>query len=212
MPDLLRSFVFALESSLGGVEVGTFRKCSGVESETEIIEYKEATKDGKILIRKVPGSMKWGDITLERRIDSSRALWEWRKQVLDGDIDTARRHGSIVIKDSQMTEVARWNFENGWVSKWTGADLDAGSNEIATEKVVICHEGVVRALACTPSTRPHCPRGMSTATETCTAPGVVLLHAGVAQRRDLAPEPHHGLIFARRQRTGQRNLGFERGR
>jgi phage tail-like protein len=143
MPDLTPSFIFVLE--VDSVEMGSFRKCSGIESETETIEYKEATKDGKMIIRKVPGAMKWADITMERRIDDSKALWEWRKQVIEGDIDSARRHGSIVAKNSKMEEVARWNFENGWPSKWTGADFDAGSNEVATEKVVITHEGLIRA-------------------------------------------------------------------
>ena len=60
-----------------------------------------------------------------RRIDETTSLWEWRKQVIDGDIDAARRNGSIVAKNSKMEEVARWNFEAGWPSKWTGADFDA---------------------------------------------------------------------------------------
>ena len=143
MPDLMTSFNLVLE--IGGVELASFRKCTGVEAETETIEYKEATKDGKMIIRKVPGAMKWSDITLERRIDESKALWEWRKQVEDGDIDAARRDGSIVIKDSQKKEVARWNFIAGWPSKWTGAELDAGGNEVATEKIVITHEGLNRS-------------------------------------------------------------------
>ena len=63
----------------------------------------------------------------------------------DQSIVLVRRHGSIVAKDSKMTEVARWNFEFGWPSKWTGAEFDAGSNDIATEKVVITHEGLIRA-------------------------------------------------------------------
>lgn len=143
MPDLVTTFTFILE--IDSVELGSFRKCSGIESETETIEYKEATKDGKMIIRKVPGAMKWSDITLERRIDNSTMLWEWRKEVIEGDIDTARRNGSIVVKDSTHTEVARWNFTAGWPSKWTGADFDAGANDVATEKVVITHEGLVRA-------------------------------------------------------------------
>jgi phage tail-like protein len=143
MPDLLTTFSFVLE--IDGVEMASFRKCSGVESETETIEYKEATKDGKIIYRKVPGAMKWSDITLERRIDESKKLWEWRKKVEEGDIDGARRDGSIVIKDSKKKEVARWNFERGWPSKWTGAELDAGANDVATEKVVVTHEGLHRA-------------------------------------------------------------------
>jgi phage tail-like protein len=143
MPDLMTTFAFVLE--IDGVEMASFRKCSGVEAETETIEYKEATKDGKMIIRKVPGAMKWSDITLERRVDSSTALWDWRKQVEEGDVDTARRSGSIVIKDSQQKEVARWDFDMGWPSKWTGAELDAGGNEVATEKVVITHEGLRRS-------------------------------------------------------------------
>ena len=143
MADLMTTFSFVLE--VDGVEMASFRKCSGVEAETETIEYKEATKDGRMIIRKVPGAMKWSDITLERRIDSSKALWEWRKQVEEGDVDSARRNGSIVIKDSKKTEVARWSFTAGWPSKWTGAELDAGGNEVATEKVTITHEGLIRA-------------------------------------------------------------------
>jgi phage tail-like protein len=92
VPDLIASFKFALE--IDGVNMGYFKKVAGIESETEVIEYKEATKDGKMIIRKVPGAMKWGDITLDRRIDTSVALWEWRKQVIDGDVDGARRNGS----------------------------------------------------------------------------------------------------------------------
>jgi phage tail-like protein len=143
MPDLTPTFIFVLE--IDSVEMGSFRKCSGIESETETIEYKEATKEGRMIIRKVPGAMKWSDITLERRIDETTSLWEWRKQVIEGDIDGARRNGAIVCKNSKQEEVARWEFTSGWPSKWTGADFDAGSNDIATEKVVITHEGLVRA-------------------------------------------------------------------
>src|SRR5256885_7345207 len=107
MPDLTPSFIFVLE--VDSVELGSFRKVSGIESETETIEYKEATKDGKMIIRKVPGAMKWSDITLERRIDNSQDLWNWRKKVIDGNIDDARRHGSIYAKDSQMNVVAQWD-------------------------------------------------------------------------------------------------------
>lgn len=143
MPDLTTTFKFALE--VDNVNIGFFRKCAGIESETEIIEFKEATAEGRMIIRKVPGAMKWGDITLDRRIDTAKDLWEWRKQVIDGDVDSARRNGSIVAYDSMGGEVARWNFEAGWPSKWKGADFDASTNDVATESVTITHEGLMRA-------------------------------------------------------------------
>lgn len=143
MPDLLTTFSFHVE--LDGVDIGAFKEASGVESETEIIEYKEATKGGKMIIRKVPGAMKWNNFTLKRGIDSSLALWNWRKKVEDGEIDDARSNGSIVLYDSTTTEVARWNFENAWPSKWKGADLNAGEDQVAIEEVTVTHEGLRRA-------------------------------------------------------------------
>lgn len=143
MPDLMTTFSFHVE--LDGVDIGAFKEASGVESETEIIEYKEATDKGKMIIRKVPGAMKWSDITLKKRIDSSIDLWAWRQEVEQGDIDKARRTGSIVLYDSKQTEVARWNFDQGWPSKWKGADLNAGEDQIAVEEITITHEGLERA-------------------------------------------------------------------
>jgi len=143
MPDLMTTFKFALE--VGGVQMGTFRKASGIESESETIEFKEVTKEGKVITRFAPGARKYTQITFERRLDGSSDLWSWRKQVEDGDIDKARRDGSIVVRDSMDKEVARWNFVAGWPCKWTGAELDAGANEIATESVTIAHEGLERA-------------------------------------------------------------------
>jgi phage tail-like protein len=97
MPDLTTTSVFVLE--VDGQQLGSFRKCSGIENESEIIEYKEVTKEGRMIIRKIPGSQKWSDITLERRVDTDKGLWEWRKQVLDGDIDTARFHRREELQD-----------------------------------------------------------------------------------------------------------------
>lgn len=143
MPDAFTTFSFHVE--LDGVDIGAFKEASGIESETEIIEYKEATEKGKMIIRKVPGAMKWSDITLKKRIDASTELWDWRRQVEEGDIDGARRTGSIVLYDSRHDEVARWNFEQAWPSKWKGADLDAGEDQVAVEEITITHERLERA-------------------------------------------------------------------
>ena len=143
MPDLMTSFNFVLE--LGGVEMASFRKCSGVESETETIEYKEATKDGRMIIRKVPGAMKWSDITLERRIDESKALWEWHQAMLQGKVSDARRDGSVILKSYDGSEVARYNFTNAWISKISTGNLKAGANEVLMEEASLVCESFERA-------------------------------------------------------------------
>ena len=56
MPDLLTTSAFFIE--IDGVTVAQFKEASGIDSETNVIEYKESTESGKLLIRKVPGSPK----------------------------------------------------------------------------------------------------------------------------------------------------------
>ncbi|GAB2681712.1 phage tail protein [Thalassiella azotivora] len=143
MPDLMTTNTFTLE--VGGVTIATFRKVTGLTYKTEVIESKEVTKEGKMIIRKVPGATKWEPLVLERRVDEAKMLEEWRQEVLAGNIDKARRDGSIVQFNSMLEEVARWNFEKGWPSDWSASDLDAGTNSIATEKVTIQHERLYRA-------------------------------------------------------------------
>jgi phage tail-like protein len=139
---LLTTFSFHVE--IDGLDIGAFKEASGVDSETEIIEYKETGKNGVMIIKKLPGAMKWADITLKKCIDSSLYLWNWRHQVEMGDIKGARRTGSIVLYDSEGSEVGRWNFRDGWPSKWKGADLNAGENNVAVEEISITHEGMER--------------------------------------------------------------------
>lgn len=142
-PAPLTSSSFHVE--LDGLDIGSFKECSGVDSETEIIEYKEVGQNGVMVIRKLPGAMKWSNITLKKSIDNQKTLWDWRKQIEDGKIADARKNGSIVLYDAAGTEVARWNFRDGWPSTWKGANLNASDNMVAIEEVVITHEGLERA-------------------------------------------------------------------
>ena len=140
--DPLTGYHFYLE--LDGITEAQFRECSGLDSESNIIEFKEAGKGGVTVIKKVPGELKWSNIVLKRGVTGDMKLWEWRKQVEDGDVDKARKNGSIVLYDQRNSEIARYNFEAGWPSKITGPQLNANNNDIAIEEVTIAHEGLKR--------------------------------------------------------------------
>ena len=49
-----------------GKIVGAFRECSGLGSENEIVEEKASGPKDEPIMKKIPGRMKWGDITLKR--------------------------------------------------------------------------------------------------------------------------------------------------
>jgi phage tail-like protein len=121
-----------------------FRECSGIGSETELIEYKASGQNDFHTIQMVPGRLKWQVINLKRGITESMDAWTWRKMVEDGKVNAARSDGSIVMVDQTGAEVARWNFIRGWPRKISGPSLNSSTNEIGVEELEIVHEGLIR--------------------------------------------------------------------
>lgn len=140
--DPIVSFNFGVE--LSGKATGYFTECSGLGSETEVIEHKVVGENGKEFIRKIPGRLKWGDITLKRGVTTNLDMWEWRQQVVDGDVKGARKNGSIVMYDQDGTEVARWDFEKAWPSKISGPTAKSDDNVVSIEEFVLVHEFIKR--------------------------------------------------------------------
>jgi phage tail-like protein len=135
--DPYAAFNFLVE--IDGMTVGGFSECSGLTMETDPIEYRNGDED--ITVRKLPGLKKFTNISLKRGFTDSKALWEWRKMVMDGQ--TERKSGSIVLLNESREEALRWTFREGWPNKLEGATLNAKNNEVAIETLEICHEGLV---------------------------------------------------------------------
>ncbi|MEW6583290.1 MAG: phage tail protein [Actinomycetota bacterium] len=131
--------------SIGGKEgIGNFRECQGLDSENSVIEHTSVDEQGRPVIRKVAGPLKWSNITLKRGVDESADLWQWRDQVIKEGPDKARTDGFIELLDYTGSPIARWKFVQGWPIKYTGASLDPKSSEVAVEEVQIAHEGLER--------------------------------------------------------------------
>jgi phage tail-like protein len=140
--DPLVSFHFMID--IGGEIQGYFSEVTGLGSESEVIETKVVNPKGIEIVKKIPGRLKWGDITLKRGITSNMDMWTWRQKVEEGKINDARKNGSIVMFDQELAEKARWNFINGWPSKISGPTPKADSNEIGVEELTITHELIKR--------------------------------------------------------------------
>jgi phage tail-like protein len=131
-------FNFQIELSGIGI-VGGFSEVSGLTTDSNIIEYREGSeKFGTV--RKLPGLIKYSNIVLKRGWTQDQSLWTWRKLVLDGQ--TSRTHGSIILLDESRAVALRWNFREGWPSKWEGPALNGKTSEVAIEMMEIAHEGL----------------------------------------------------------------------
>jgi len=133
---------FAIEFQ--GQVTGAFRECSGLGSENEVVESKMNGMDGKPVVKKIPGNLKWNNITLKQGITDDMDMWKWRKLIEEGKIEEARKNGSIVLFSQAGQEIARWDFVNAWPSKINGPSVNATSNEVAIEELELAHEGYER--------------------------------------------------------------------
>lgn len=140
--DPLVSAWFGLEFQ--GVVTGAFRECTGLGSENEVVEYKASGPDGKQVIKKVPGRLKWNNITLKRGITDTMDMWKWRQLVEQGDMQAARKNGTVTMFNQKNEPIAKWDFTNAWPSKLTGPSANAANNEVAIEELEITHEGYER--------------------------------------------------------------------
>src|ERR1700753_480130 len=138
--DAVRNFNFMVE--VDGIVQGSFTECSGLSTTTEVIETREGGDN--VTVRKLPGKTTYENISLKWGLTDSTELWDWRQQIIDGNV--VRKNGSIVVFDlANSTEVVRWNFIRAWPTKGEGPPFSAKGNDIAIATLVLAHEGLSRA-------------------------------------------------------------------
>jgi len=123
------TFRFAVQ--IGGVDEAVFSECTLPSLEVEVLEQKEGGyNNGTHLL---PGRVKAGRITLKRGIAQSTELLKWYRDVANGKLKEAERNVSVVMYDSMLNEVMRWDFDRAYPVKWTAPTFKAGENTIAIE-------------------------------------------------------------------------------
>lgn len=140
--DALTTHVYQIE--IDGITLAQFQEVSGISIERQVIEHRSTLPGGQEEIKKMIGPTKYGDVTLKRGMTDDTQLYDWMVQVVEGQLDQARRNGSIVQYDTQYNEINRWNFVNGWPSKWEAPSHKANANEVAVETVTLTVERIER--------------------------------------------------------------------
>ena len=138
------NFLLEIQGIIGDTKViiGGFKSVSGMDSETEVIEFKQGNDK---VVRKKPGRTTYSNIVLERGYTATDDLFKWRKNIEDGVID--RRSGTITVLDNDgETIVAQFNFYEAWPAKWTVPEVDSEKSGMAIEKIELAVEKVERVL------------------------------------------------------------------
>lgn len=143
-----RTNEFVLE--IDGIESPGITKVAGIsEGETGTIEQYDG---GTNKVHKISsGIVKFDSLTLERNMDGSSAdgaFKDWFLSMfkLDGSgkgSSTTRKNGSI-IKRQFGEEVLRFAFYGAWVKSSKFSDLEAGTENMLKQTIILEHEGLER--------------------------------------------------------------------
>lgn len=137
-PDPYKVFQFVVE--INGTQVGGFSEVTGLEVRTEFDEYREGGVND--YVHKIAKETRYPNLTLKRGITDATELWEWHRQVVEGNIQ--RRTVSVVLLNSRREEKWRWVFRDAYPVKWNGSDLNASGNTVAVESVELAHHGMTK--------------------------------------------------------------------
>jgi phage tail-like protein len=121
---------------------GTFKACSGIGSVSEVIENRPTGKDGKQVVQKIPGRLKWSDVTLSRGLTTDQSLNQWRQEVIDGRVADARKKCTITVLNQAGQPMAVWDLNNAWPS---GLIINQEkSGDPLVEEMTVTYESAVR--------------------------------------------------------------------
>lgn len=137
----LPQFYFVVE--INGFEPMHFQEVSGLETETQVIEYRHGNSPQFSTI-KMPGIAKTGNITMKKGIfKSDSKLWDWMKEVKMNTINRVKVTISLLDENGKPTMV--WTLANAWPVKIISTDLKSDGIEVAVETLEMAHEGLTIA-------------------------------------------------------------------
>jgi phage tail-like protein len=130
---------FHFQVEWGGTKIG-FTEVSGLDVETEIVEYRDGSSPEYSKI-KMPGMQKYSNLTLKRgTFKSDNEYYSWWNTVKLNTIE--RRDITISLLNEDHDPVVTWKVKSAWPTKIQSTDLKSDGNEVAIESMEIVHEGL----------------------------------------------------------------------
>ncbi len=134
-----RNFRFRLE--IDGLDAGSFSEVSGFDATIDVVEYR-AGDDPAITPTKLPGLIKYGNITLKWGAAETMVLYDWLIDITEGTIE--KKTVTLTALDEEGSPAASWRCINAWPVKYTAPDFNGTASEVAIETIELAHEGMTR--------------------------------------------------------------------
>jgi phage tail-like protein len=139
-PDAVAELRFLV--TLGSITIGRFRECTGIAVEVETKDYMEGGLND--YVHKLPTRVKYPNVVLKRGVTHESALLDWFNKTR-ADYPGNWQQVTIQLLGPAAVPVQSWQFMDAYPVKWTGPNLNASSNQIATETLEMVHKGFKKA-------------------------------------------------------------------
>jgi phage tail-like protein len=121
----------------GDVTITMIQSVSGISESNAVEGTAFQDKQGS------PNRPKWwsrattyGDITLQRVLDTEQVFNDWRKEVKEGD-KAAKKALTVTALTADLDTVGVWSLEGAWPSSMSVAGMESGSDAQSYESITL---------------------------------------------------------------------------
>jgi len=138
---------------IDGSMISNLTSVDGLSVELEKADVTQRIEKGGFVQHVAMSKPKWtGELTVKRLapLDATNdPLWKWFNTIREGGMSAhnragERKDGSVVVYDTTLTEIGRWNFYQAWPSKIANDGFDVTKNEPVAESITIQYEKLER--------------------------------------------------------------------
>ena len=130
--------------------MAAFTEVSGIEATVDVIEFRQGNAHSLAPV-KIPGLVKHGNITLKLGYTIGNGFKAWVKDCISETRGAMPRKMVTIelldIRDGSPNSAYEsvrgnitWILKEAWVTKYSGADLNATASEVAIETVELAYE------------------------------------------------------------------------
>ncbi|WP_233218819.1 phage tail protein [Deinococcus arcticus] len=126
--------------AIDGLEHAAFNEVSGLQIETETMDFIEGGVNDRVL--RLPVRSKMGNITLKRGVVSGQQLLEWYLSVVGGYLDV--RNVTIIVYQPNGSVLVRFELLQAYPVKWSGPQFAGSGDAVAVETLELAHAGFLQ--------------------------------------------------------------------
>lgn len=121
----------------GDTFLGTFLEVTGIAVAYDSLEYAEGGNNG--FVHQLRGRLRQANLTLKSGVTDQTVLLQW---ILGTGALVGSQNLTIQFVSAAGELLRTFGFASAMPLRWTGPNASIGANNVATESLVIAHQGL----------------------------------------------------------------------